>query len=267
MNDRNRVIEALAKSRTFREFTSAFHETTGVRLCLESVDFGSNGHCKKRSSDSGLSQNQTNETSRITMLTSGMYNVVVPVKHGAQLVGVIRTGLILESPMIGDNSLSEIPVIPKIRSKSLVKLIALFAEHLGLISNQFVLQQENCEPAFILKAKQYIQTHRGGDLRLAEVAQHARVSSYHLCKMFKKITGINFSNYVARLRIEAAKELLQKRALRIHEIALESGFHSPTQFNKVFKRFTGESPRIYRERLSVIRATSVSELKDFAKKG
>lgn len=250
MNDRNRVIESLAKSRMFREFVVAFHEMTAVRLCLEPLDFDADG--EKKLSDSYLNVCQANEMPGTVTLTSGMYKVIVPIKHGAQILGLIRTGLILENSMIASTALSEIPVIPKARSKSLIKLISLFAEHLGVISNQLILQQENCEPAFILKAKQYIQTHRGEDLRLAEVAQHAHVSSYHLCKMFKKITGINFSNYVARLRIEAAKELLLKRTLNISDVASESGFHSLTQFNKVFKRFIGESPRIYRERLNVL---------------
>lgn len=254
MNDCNRVFEALANSKLFREFASAFHETTGVRLCLEPVETDLAGDGEKGSSRSVA--RQTMDLYGMTMLTSGMYKVVVPIKHGAQIVAVIRSGLILESPMTTGHSLSKIPVIPKPRAKALVKLIAFFADHLGVISNQMVLQQRNCEPAFILKAKQYIAAHRGDDLRLAEVAQHAQVSSYHLCKMFKKLTGINFSNYVARLRIEAAKELLLKRSLRINEVALEAGFHSLTQFNKVFKRFIGESPRTYRNRTIMVRPQS-----------
>ena len=247
MDDCKRVIEVLANSKMFGEFASAFQETTGVRLCLEPIDGGPKA-------DFHTGPSQINEVPGMVMLTSGMYKVVIPIKHGAHTIGVIQTGLILEHPMrttkTSNHHLSEIPVIPKARSQSLIKLITFCAAHLGVICNQMVLQQQNCEPAFIAKARQYIQTHRGHELRLLEVAQHANVSSYHLCKMFKKITGINFSNYVARSRIEAAKELLLKRTLRINEVALEAGFQSLTQFNKVFKRFIGESPRIYRERLT-----------------
>jgi AraC-like DNA-binding protein len=64
--------------------------------------------------------------------------------------------------------------------------------------------------------------------------------------MFRKITGINFTDYVSRLRIERAKNLLLNPNLRISEIAFEVGFQSLTHFNRVFKRVLGQSPSDYR---------------------
>jgi AraC-like DNA-binding protein len=68
--------------------------------------------------------------------------------------------------------------------------------------------------------------------------------------MFRKITGINFTDYLARLRIERAKNLLLNPNLRISEIAFEVGFQSLTHFNRVFKRVLGQSPTDYRLQLS-----------------
>jgi AraC-like DNA-binding protein len=68
--------------------------------------------------------------------------------------------------------------------------------------------------------------------------------------MFKKATGLNFTDYVSRVRVEKAKNLLLNRNLRISEIAYEIGFQSLTHFNRVFKRIMGESPTEYRGQLS-----------------
>jgi AraC-like DNA-binding protein len=67
--------------------------------------------------------------------------------------------------------------------------------------------------------------------------------------MFKKGTGINFTEYLSRVRIERSKNLLLNPHLRVSEIAFEVGFQSLTHFNRVFKNTVGESPSHYREQL------------------
>ena len=69
--------------------------------------------------------------------------------------------------------------------------------------------------------------------------------------MFKKATGINFTDYVSRVRIEKAKNLLLNPNLRVSEVAYEVGFQSLTHFNRVFKRVQGQSPTDYRGQLRV----------------
>ena len=61
--------------------------------------------------------------------------------------------------------------------------------------------------------------------------------------------GINFIDYVVRVRTEKAKHLLLNPNLRISEIAYEVGFQSLTHFNRVFKKLIGESPTVYRGHL------------------
>ena len=67
--------------------------------------------------------------------------------------------------------------------------------------------------------------------------------------MFKKHTGINFTDYLSRVRIEKAKNLLLNPNLRVSEIAYEVGFQSLTHFNRVFKRVAGLAPSGYRAKL------------------
>jgi len=75
------------------------------------------------------------------------------------------------------------------------------------------------------------------------------MSSFYFCKSFKRATGITFTNYLARVRIEKVKNLLLNPHKRVSEAAYDAGFQSLSQFNRVFRRIAGEAPTAYRERL------------------
>ena len=140
-------------------------------------------------------------------------------------------------------------VMPQSQQDSAATLLKIFAQHLSMLSNQVVVQQENAEPPVITKAKEYIRTHQTEELRLGQVAKAVNTSTFYFCKMFKKVAGVNFTDYLSRVRIEKSKELLLNPNLRISEIAYEVGFQSLTHFNRVFKRILGQSPTDYRTKL------------------
>ena len=99
--------------------------------------------------------------------------------------------------------------------------------------------QENTEPGIIKRAKEFILQHQSEDLTLTKVAKAVNISEFYFCKMFKKFTGLNFTEYLCRIRIERARQLLLNPNLRISEIAFEVGFQSLTHFNRVFKNVYG----------------------------
>ena len=140
-------------------------------------------------------------------------------------------------------------VVPPKQHEALVKLLAIFAQHLSMLSNQVVVQHENAEPPVITRAKEYIHEHQTENLRLGHVAKAVNTSTFYFCKMFKKVTGINFTDYLSRVRIEKSKNLLLNPNLRVSEIAFEVGFQSLTHFNRVFKKIVGQSPTEYRTQL------------------
>jgi AraC-like DNA-binding protein len=75
------------------------------------------------------------------------------------------------------------------------------------------------------------------------------MSAFYFCKVFRKVTGVTFVEYLARLRVESVKTLLLDPHKRISEAAFEAGFQSLSQFNRVFRRVAGEAPTVYREKL------------------
>lgn len=202
----------------------------------------------------------------------GLCDTAVPVRLGEQLIGFLQTGQVFRRKPTNAQfertaKLAEewgVPVdrtelkkayfdtrvlTPK-QHESMIKLLSIFAQHLSMISNQIVVQQQNAEPPVIIKAKQFIQEHQTDDLSLGDVAKAVNTSTFYFCKMFKKYTGLNFTNYLSRLRIEKAKNLLLNPNLRVSEIAYEVGFQSLTHFNRVFKKIIGQSPTEYRSQLA-----------------
>jgi AraC-like DNA-binding protein len=141
------------------------------------------------------------------------------------------------------------PIIPKEKYSAIVRLLSFFAEQLSALINQIVLEQQNVEPPLVHKAREYIQQHKSEPLSLAAVARASGASVFHFCKVFKKSTGLKFTDYVARIRLEDAKTQLLNPSRRISEVAYDVGFQSLTQFNRMFKRIFGESPTEFRANL------------------
>jgi YesN/AraC family two-component response regulator len=135
---------------------------------------------------------------------------------------------------------------------SAVRLLEIFAKQLSLVANQIALQEQATEPPQVARARQFIHEHWEEELSLGDVAKHAAISPFYLCKKFKEATGLHFTDYVSRVRVEKAKELLGNPNHRISEIAYQTGFQSLSHFNRCFKRIAGESPTACREKLQTV---------------
>jgi YesN/AraC family two-component response regulator len=140
-------------------------------------------------------------------------------------------------------------VITPMEHSSAIQLLTIFAQHLASLTNQVLIQRENVEPPLIMQARRYIQVHQTEAICLDQVAKAVNSSRFYLCKRFKKFIGLNFTDYLARLRIEKSKNLLLNPNLNVSEIAYEIGFQSLTHFNRVFKKVLGQSPTKYRAQL------------------
>ena len=106
--------------------------------------------------------------------------------------------------------------------------------------------RNRAQPVAIWKARKYIEEHSSEELSLTKVARAVNMNANYLSENFKRVTGINFVEYVARTRFNTAHDLLRNSKLRVSEIAFMAGFQSLSQFNRVFKRFLGKSPTEYR---------------------
>lgn len=202
---------------------------------------------------------------------AGLCDTGVPVSIGDELLGFLQTGQIfLKKPTRAqfartvkqlvdwgwkvdlrrlEEAYFQTRVISPQQYESVVHLLTIFAQHLSLVSNQLLVRNANAEPPAITRAKQFIKEHQADEISLGDVAKAVNTSTFYFCKMFKKATGLNFTDYLSRVRVEKARNLLLNPNLRISEIAFAAGFQSLSHFNRVFRRIAGESPSRYREKL------------------
>ena len=214
-----------------------------------------------------LAETATHEPQTITC-SFGLTETAVPVRMGDQLIGFLSTGQVFRNAPTEAQFVQAVKqlaewgisadtkewreayfgtrVLSARQHESIVKLLAIFAQHLSLMCNQIVVQEQNCEPPFIARAKQFISDNQSEELSLDQVAKVVNMSSCYFCKKFKKSTGLNFTEYINRVRVEKSRNLLLNPNLRVSEIAYEVGFQSLTHFNRMFKRVLGSSPTDYR---------------------
>ena len=201
----------------------------------------------------------------------GLAEVAVPVKVGAKTVGLLQTGQVmhakptvrsfhrvvqraqalgveLDNPQARQAYLAT-PVGSRRQLKAAAGLLSIFADHLSMKSNQILVRASSSEPPVITRARAYIREHHAEDLSLGQVAAAVHTSVFYFCKIFHKATGLTFTEFVSRVRIDRAKHLLLYPHRRVSEVAYAVGFQSLTHFNRVFKSVVGESPTEYRRRL------------------
>ena len=94
-------------------------------------------------------------------------------------------------------------------------------------------------------AKEYVRENYGEKLTLAAIASKIGISQGYLSSVFKKQTGGNLNDYINQMKIEKAKELLEKHEYMMYEISDMLGFENPYYFSKVFKKLTGITPSEY----------------------
>lgn len=82
---------------------------------------------------------------------------------------------------------------------------------------------------------------------LEEAAGIVSLSPNYLSKIFKRKTGVNFSEYLLQIKMERAAELLHDITRKTYEIAAEVGYDNPKNFTRAFKQYSGKTPREFRE--------------------
>ncbi|MBL8026073.1 MAG: helix-turn-helix transcriptional regulator [Fibrobacteres bacterium] len=97
----------------------------------------------------------------------------------------------------------------------------------------------------ISAAVKFIKENLSKKISVEMVAEHIRMSEGWLITNFKKETGTGIPNFVNELRVEKAKELIEKGERNIAEVGYMAGFSDPAYFNRIFKAVTGKSPGEY----------------------
>jgi AraC-like DNA-binding protein len=289
-NQNKQLIDMLRRSRLFRDYESVFTKATGLPLALRPLDYWQLEHQGKKHQNPFCAllaerpatlavclqahQDMIDHTGILPHTVTcpfGLTETAVPVRLGADVIGYLRIGQVLRHMPVkwdatkvsreverhGVRFSGEIrkaweknPLIPPDKYNAIVRLLTFFAGQLSALTNQIVLEKQNAEPPLVQKAREYIDEHKTEPLSLSAVAKAAGASVFHFCKVFHNATGLKFTDYVARVRLDDARTQLLNPNRRVSEVAYDVGFQSLTQFNRMFKRVFGQSPTEFRARLA-----------------
>lgn len=126
-------------------------------------------------------------------------------------------------------------------------LTDLFRSSMDELYSQMAGQVRKNEHKDIHIITAYIADHYRENLTLEVLAKHIHMNSFYFSSYFKKQVGQNFKDYLNRVRMEHAMELLLSTDKRSYEIADAVGFRDYRYFNEVFSRYYGKTPAAYRK--------------------
>jgi Response regulator containing CheY-like receiver domain and AraC-type DNA-binding domain len=97
----------------------------------------------------------------------------------------------------------------------------------------------------ISKIKDYVQQNEGAEITLNEAAEYVNLSPGYFSRLFKKLTGENFSEYVIKFKVEKAKNLIREGE-KLWTITQRLGYTEISSFSRIFKKIEGLSPQQYK---------------------
>ncbi len=253
--NRRRLIENARNSELFCGYSNAFQRMTSLPLTLEAAG-----------PEDDLARDIT------TFSAVGVASTRVPVRIGKTLVAVLVTGGVRLAPATADafatvaramleddhaaaeiraerDAFLKLPVMDAALHDAAIALLRSFARDLGESAHRLLLATSSLDPEPVRLAKAYIMQHLAEPMSLDAVAASVNISPFHFCKVFKRATGMTFTDFVSHARVEKARRRLMRPDARITEIAYDVGFQSLSHFNRSFRRIIHESPTEYRAQL------------------
>lgn len=133
------------------------------------------------------------------------------------------------------------------------EMIEAFTKKMGRVKLGGVYSKQ------IIKAVDYINCHINEKLTMQKIADHISLSVSYFSRLFKEEVGYNVSEYITMKKIETASRMFKYSSQSTLEISCQLNFSSQSYFIKVFKKYTGMTPREYRSKYTFFDKNSSSE--------
>lgn len=120
--------------------------------------------------------------------------------------------------------------------------------HLKTLIFEFIMRHKDqtSEKSISDLVKKYVNDNYSKDIDMAVVSNMVSLSYSHFSKIFKDETGMNFSDYLTKIRMEKALEMLSNPINKVNDISKGVGYNNPKHFTRAFKNHFGFSPSEYR---------------------
>ena len=134
-------------------------------------------------------------------------------------------------------------------------ILTLFIIYISRNTESTLLIADNPEKLNIecVKIKNYIDSHYSENITLDILSNLSYVNKFHLVHLFTKQMGISPINYLINKRIEESKNLLTTTNYSIRDISTIVGFSNSSYFSQMFKKFTGDSQRTYKNKYTTLK--------------
>ncbi len=132
-------------------------------------------------------------------------------------------------------------------SYSMELLFQELVKHITLSLSKLAEDKTQKNLGQIRQAKIYIEENYMKNITLEDLGSYLGFNSSYFSSLFKKETGVSFVEYLSKIRIEKAKELLKEPGLRIQDVCLMVGYNDVKYFTKLFIRHTGLKPNEFRK--------------------
>lgn len=132
-------------------------------------------------------------------------------------------------------------------SDTISEIVEVFDRYVEEVKKFFAGQSDNEQERIVREAKKYIREHVYENISLKEISQALFISAGYLSTTFSKYEPIGVANYINKIKIEEARRLLMKQRLKVYEVAFQLKYENAGYFAKVFKKYTGCTPKEYME--------------------
>lgn len=126
-----------------------------------------------------------------------------------------------------------------IKANSVQELQKICEDYVTNVMQRVFADKEEKTRTVIEQADQYMMEHMAEKITLSEIARHVNLSEYYFSRLYKSVTGKNYSDKLLDYRIERAKTLIRGKEYTVREIAELVGYPDPNYLSKVFKKYTG----------------------------
>jgi AraC-like DNA-binding protein len=134
------------------------------------------------------------------------------------------------------------PVASRRKLQAAIRVAQALAKNINSSAAPAPIPARAGENRAVRAAKEFVRDHMTERITTRGIAERVGLSKQYFCRIFKRQTGCTFTDYVCRLRVARAKEMLADPAMRASEVAFAVGFQSIPYFNRVFRRHTGVNP-------------------------
>lgn len=201
----------------------------------------------------------------------GMTEFIIPILLNGDVIAFLQSGQVLDTPptrkswaavrrtlrslSLDDSALrpmyfSGSRVMPVEEQENFIALLELFSNYIAHAQNQILIAEQPWNSQVVTRARAHIRYHLNGPLSLDAIAKAAFTSKRNLTRVFRKETGNTVIRFIHETRIDRACREIAAGRKSITQIALDGGFGSVQQFNRVFRKTRNTTPLAWKKSIA-----------------